>query len=157
SAVVASLSIVVSLAVGADPVVPAARKEIQPLIEKHLPEAQSKTLKELALANRIPALAKTPVRGKGVADPCAAMTELEKSRLNSGDQGKGGVAELPGLLDALGTSLGKPAASDVDVPRGKLASQDDHVRYITAIFDKAREMRDAAFAKVAAKDRQRLF
>src|SRR5262245_42118307 len=105
--------VIVGFAPGVDPVVPNAHTEIQPLIDKHLSAAQVKTLKELALANGIPALAKAPVRMKGVADPWGAMTELEKSGLNIAEKAKAGLVQLPALLDALGGSLGKPAGLDV--------------------------------------------
>src|SRR5262249_37601667 len=136
------------------PVVPEVKKEIQPLVDKHLAEAQKKVLQELALGHKYAAYARTPVRVKAIDDPWGALTDLEASGLRIAEEAKKGLPGLPSLLDALSASIGKPAGVAVEVAKPKFKSLDDHIAYIVAILDKAKELRDAAFAKIAAKDRE---
>src|SRR5262249_57815165 len=69
----------------------------------------------------------------------------------------GGRRRLGLALARLGAALGRPAGKPAAVPRGKLASLEDHARYATAVFDKARELRDRALAGLSAADRAFLF
>src|SRR5262245_48854109 len=139
------------------PVVPEAKKEIQPLIEKYRAEAQAQTLKELALGHKYSAYAKTPVRLKAIDDPWSALTDLEQSGLRVAEKAKRGVEGLADVVDALGAAIGKPRHSKMGVglkPRPKL---EDYVQDIIRALDKAKKYRDAAFAEVPAKDRELMF
>jgi hypothetical protein len=140
------------------PVVPGVRRAVEAEVARHLADEQAAVLKEMRRrAELYPALFKTPLCLKGLGDPWGAMTDLERHGLDIAAAAREGLAGLPRLLDRLSAALGKPAAEVAEVPRGKLVSLDDHVRYLTAVLDRARAQRDEALAKLSPADRQFLF
>jgi hypothetical protein len=79
-----------------------------------------------------------------VTDPLAALVELEARGFRLAE-----ANDLPDLVDGAGRFLDRPAGKAVVVPRGKLASLDDHVRYVTAVLDAADKLRAEALATEA--------
>lgn len=140
-----------------EPLVPKVRAAVQPDVDQHRPDAQKATLEMLAAADSIPALFKPPLRQRAVKDPWGALTELEQRGLDLAAVARGGLKNLPALVNALGHFLDKPAAKPVAVERGKLETLDDYVRHIVAVLDAADALREQALANVSAKDREFLF
>src|SRR5262245_49658910 len=138
-------------------VVPRVQKEIQPFLEKEAKEQLAAVMRQLEIPARVPALFKTPVCQKGLADPWTGLTELEAHGLAIAEEARGGTELLARLIDRLAAAAGKPAAREVDVPRGKLVTLEDHVSHAVAILDRARQLTDQAFARVGAEDRKRTF
>src|SRR5262245_53842918 len=83
------------------PLVPAAKAEVQPLIAKHLAPAEATALQQLRGGDQYPALFRTPVRTKALADPWGGMADLEKSGLDLASASRGGLTKLPALLDGM--------------------------------------------------------
>ena len=139
-------------AAGPEPLVPRVRDGVQPEIDRHLVDAQKVTFQELAAADKIKALFKPALRQRAVADPWAALVDLEARGLKLAEA-TGGLKDLPELVDRAGRFLDRPAGKPVVVPRGKLATLDDHVRHITAVLDAADKLRAEALGKLSDKDR----
>jgi hypothetical protein len=146
-----------SRAAGPDPLVPRVRDAVQPEIDRHLADAQKETLRELARADEIRALFKPALRQRAVTDPWAALADLEGRGLDLAQTAAGGLRELPSVVERTGRFLDWPAGTPVAVPRDRLASLDDHVRYISAVLDAADKLRTEALGKLTAKDRGFLF
>jgi len=132
----------------------AAKQEVQPEIDRQLAAEQKIVMQELALGERYPAMFKTPVRVKAVRAPWAGMADIEASGLGLAAAAKGGLAELPAILDALSAAIGKPAGVAKSIPRRKLATLDDHADYIASVFAAAKALRDGAIAKLTAENRE---
>lgn len=143
-------------AAGPDPLVPKVRDAVQPEIDRHLADAREATLQELATADQVQALFKPALRQRAVTDPWVALVDLEARGLKLAEA-TGGLRDLPELVDRAGRFLDRPAGKAVVVPRGKPATLDDHVRYITAVLDAAEKLRSAALAKLSDKDRSFAF
>lgn len=131
--------------------------DVQPLIDRHLPEAQKKALEKLVQGDKVQAAFKTPLWLKAAGDPWSALTELEKQGLMAAETGRGGTAKLTVLLDQLSGMLGKPAGTAEGVARPKRATLEDHAHHIVAVLDKAKGMRDAALVKLTPEQRRLLF
>lgn len=138
-------------------VVPAVQGEVQPLINQHLAELQKKALDKLVQGDKVPASFKTPLWLKAAGDPWTALIDAEKQGLGVARTGLDGAAKLPVLLDQLSAMLGKPAGTAQVVARPKLASLGDHAQYIISVLDKARDLRDAALARLTPEQRKVLF
>jgi hypothetical protein len=142
---------------GVDPVVALVKAEVQPEIERHRADQQALVLKELTLGSRVPALFKTPVCVKGLSDPWGGMLDLEGHGLKAAAAARLGLAGLERLIDALSGSIGKGPAETVAIPQKKPASLDEHVQFITAVFDKAKALRDKSLEKISTDERKFLF
>jgi hypothetical protein len=140
------------------PVVPLVQKQVEAELEKHLPGQQATVLKEMRRrALGYPALHKTPLALKTLGDPWGGLADLEKQGLALAATAREGLAGLPRLLDQLSETLGKPRGVEAGVPRGKLTTLEDHVAYLIAALDKARDLRDQAVEKLSAEERRFLF
>jgi hypothetical protein len=143
-----------SLAGAVEPAVPVVRKEVQPLIDKHLADQLPAVMEQLARANRPPAHFKLPVRVKAITDPWAGMADLERHGLRAAEAAKLGVEGLRALLDALSASAGKPPGVAPSLEeRKEFKDLDDLAAYVVAVLDEARRLRDEALGKLSAKDR----
>src|SRR5262249_47548538 len=137
-------------------VVPPLKDVLQPLLDKEAKEQQARTLQELQKAEKIPAHHKLPVCRKGLSEPWTGLSELERSGLAIAEAARGrGKVGL--VLDRLQVAIGMSAGKSEPVPRGKLATLDDHVRYLTAVLDRAKKLRDQALTGLSAGDRTFLF
>ena len=133
------------------------RLEVQPLINKHLADFQSKTMQELLKVDKIPALGKTPVRRKAVVEPWIAMEDLEGNGLTLAEFAKRGPDGLGMLLDLCQNFLGcSHGQSDVMKP-GILKTLDEHTAYMVKVLNKAKELNDEAFSKIKEDDRREFF
>ncbi|HUR52625.1 MAG TPA: hypothetical protein VMZ71_00710, partial [Gemmataceae bacterium] len=149
--------IFVTLCLGADPLVPAVRDAVEPEIVKHVPEARKAALADLALADTIPARFKPALRQQAVKDPWAALAALERRGLDLGTTARGGLKNLPVVVNRANHFLDRPAGKPPIVPRGELVTLDDHLRYITTILDAAEKLREEAVAKLTPKERRTMF
>ena len=143
-------------AAGPEPLVPKVRDGVQPEIDRHLADAQKATFQELVTADKVKTLFKPALRQRAVTDPWAALVDLEARGLRLAEAA-GGLKDLPELVDRAGRFLDRPTGKAVVVPRGKLATLDDHVRYITAVLDAADKLRAEAIGKLSDKDRAFVF
>src|SRR5206468_168695 len=109
---------------------------------------------ELAQADGVKALFKPPLRQRAVTDAWGALIELERRGLDLSAASRGGLKNLPDILNWMTHFLDKPAATVAAVPRGKLTTLDEHINYIVAVLDKADELREQALAKLTEKDRE---
>jgi hypothetical protein len=144
-------------AAGPEPLVPRVRDAVVPEIDRHLADAQKATLAELAKADAVKARFKPPLRQRAVKDPWGALVELENRGLALAESAGGGLKALPAVVNRMSAFLDRPSAAPVAVPRGKLETLDDHIRYITAVLDAAEKLREEALARVPGKDRAFLF
>ncbi|HKB35618.1 MAG TPA: hypothetical protein VKD72_04135 [Gemmataceae bacterium] len=138
-------------------VVPPLKDVLQPLLDKEAKEQQARTLQELQKAEKIPAHHKLPVCRKGLSEPWTGLSELERSGLAIAEAARGGRGKVGLVLDRLQAAIGISAGKSEPVPRGKLATLDDHVRYLTAVLDRAKKLRDQALTGLSAGDRTFLF
>ena len=133
--------------------VPTVAQAVRPEIERRLADREKKVREQLALALRVPALFKLPVRLRCASDPWAGMRDLEDQGLRIAGAVRGGPDALPGLLDRLCEAGGKPTAPAPPPEAGKLRSLSDHVRYARAVLDAAAKARAEALAKLPADAR----
>jgi len=82
-------------------VVPPLKDALQPLLDKKAKEQQARTLKELEKAEKIPAVHKLPVCRKGLSEPWAGLSELERSGLAIAEAARGGRGKVGLVLDRL--------------------------------------------------------
>jgi len=143
--------------VGAAARVAVVKSVVQPQVDQRLSDEQTKVMGELAIGGRMPAMFKLPVRVKGIRDPWGAMADLEQSGLNVVSAAGGEVARTAALLDRLSQAIGKPAGTAQKPDLKKPAGLEGHVRHITAVFDRAKALRDAAIAKLPEADRKLIF
>ena len=134
-----------------DGAVKPTRLAVQPVIDKHLKEAQAKTMKELLKANGIPALGKTPARRKGVFEPWLALEDIESYGLTLAEFAKKGPDHLGLVLDLCQNVLERPHGHTDRIKPGKLAKLDDHAAFMVQILDLAKELNDQAFAKIKSE------
>jgi hypothetical protein len=136
--------------------VPKVRAAVQPEIDGQLREAQKSTFQELAIADTITAHFKSPQWQKAVKDPWGASIQLEERGLALAAASRGGLANLPAVVDAMGGFLDKsPAAATVS--RKESASLANHIRHIEAVLDAAASLREESLARIPEAERSFLF
>lgn len=157
SLAVVALTTLAVRAAGPEPLVPKVREAVQPEIDRHLADAQKAAFEELAKADNVKARFKPALRQRAVKDPWGALAELERRGLALADAAGDGPRALGPVVNRLNHFLDRPVARPAEVPRGKLDTLDDHVRYITAVLDAAEKLREEALAKLPKKERAALF
>jgi hypothetical protein len=140
-----------------EPVVPKVRAAVQPEIDQHLGDAQKATFLDLAKADSVKALFKPALRQKAVTDPWGALTGLEGRGLDLAAAAGGGLKGLPEVVARAGRFLDRPEVKPTAVTAAKRVTLDDHINYITAVFDAADRLRDESLAKLSKDEKAFLF
>ncbi len=137
--------------------VPQVEANLALRIEQVLAKENGETMKALALAKRVPAMFRTPVRTAAIDSPWSGLKQLEKHGLSLADERTRGVARLPSLIKQLSHTIGKPiewsadGAGDEHV--AQLATLEAYAERVVAVFDKSRATQRKAFAKIPDKQR----
>jgi hypothetical protein len=141
-------------------VVSAVQKEVQPLIDVHLADAQAKTMKELTRGGSVAARFKHPARVKSMTDPWGALADMERQGLRVAELARGGLANLDLLVQALTkapTEQLEPHASlkpKIDLEKADLTG---HVAYMRDMLDQAERHRVRALQGLTPEQRKQMF
>ena len=135
-----------------EPVVPAARDLVQPLVAKHVAPGWKATAAKLAIGEKYPALLKTPCRLAAAKDPWAGLADLEQAGLRAADLARGGMKNLPALLRAL-----RASRAEAPVATATGLAPADTMEAVLRTLQQADALRDGALTKLPAANRTFLF
>ena len=136
--------------VGRVAAVPGVEAVVRAAVERHAADARAKAAEQLRVGERVTANFKTPAVQAAIVDPWAGAAELERHGLALSLAGRDGPQRIGQMLDSLCAAIGKPVGERGAVNQTPGKSLHQYVRFATAVFDRARSLRDEAIVQIPA-------
>ena len=135
------------------PVVNQVKGDVAPAVAQHLGTMREQVGTALKRGERFPGLAKAKLRVKGFQDPWAAMAMLENHGLQVAGAAGTRSLDVASVVDRLAAALDRPPGETGAVVPASGSDLEALARWITAVFDQAREQHERAVAGIPKKHR----
>jgi hypothetical protein len=137
-----------------EPLVPRAKRDVQPSIQEHLQDVEGQIGGTFARVSRYPAQFRSPIRHQIFKDPWAGMTKLEDLGLTFARAGHRGRAGLADLLVTATSAIGKPTTPLENPPEPPPEGLGPVLDYLAATLQRAHDLRNQAVQGVNADEHE---